>query len=41
MGIVVGKFLHVVFGTTREWRVLELEGNHSGHVWQLVGAVNA
>jgi hypothetical protein len=30
---MVGRFLHVVFGTTRECRVSELEGNHSGHVW--------
>jgi hypothetical protein len=28
----VGKFLHEYFGETTEWRVLELEGNHIGHV---------
>jgi hypothetical protein len=35
------EFLHAIFGTTRECRVLELEGSHSGHVWQLVGAINS
>jgi hypothetical protein len=30
-----------IFGTTWECGMLELEGNHSGHVWQHFGAINS
>jgi hypothetical protein len=35
------EFLHACFRTTSENEELELEGSYSGHVWQLVGAINS
>jgi len=34
-------FLHAIFGTTRKFRVLEIQGIHNGHVLYLFGAANA
>jgi hypothetical protein len=35
------KFLHAFFVEARECKVIDLEGNHSGHVQYLVRVVNS